>query len=257
MKKLAALCATLILANLLTNSPAHAAQADTVRKYGILSLAGDAISTITYVPDIGTRINPNDKLVYPMLANTMFDETAIRAASAAVKVKQADAAPFLMLSTDAELHQMQNAMFDDPAANQANRDYLKSLWKDKGITHLILVTKFNAEIEVKYFQESDLSGKAEGLGFYMDNKSRLVSNNHSTQGLLMPFAYIKLRLINADTLAVENEVRQKQSVLATYAPGADRAVRTWDALTPKQKMDYLDELMQIAVTEGVPKLLAK
>ena len=162
-----------------------------------------------------------------------------------------------MLTTDAELHQMQNAMFDDPAANQGNRDYLKSLWKDKGITHLILVTKYNAQLEVKYFQDSDLSGRAEGLGFYMDNKSHLVSNNHSTQGLLMPFAYVKLRLVNADTLAVENEVRQKQSVLATYAPDADRALRTWDALTPKQKMDYLDRLMQEAVSEGVPKLLAK
>lgn len=37
----------------------------------------------------------------------------------------------------------------------------------------------------------------------------------------------------------------------------DRALRTWDALTPKQKMDYLDRPMQEAVTEDVPKLLAK
>jgi hypothetical protein len=251
MKKFAVLYAALLLAG--------SAHAETPRKYGILSLAGDAISTVTYVMDIGTKINPNDKLVYPMLANTMFDETAIRAASAAVKLVQPDAAPFLMLTTDPELHQMQNAMFDDPAANQGNRDYLKSLWKDKGITHLILVTKYRADAEVKYMQESEGSGKIEGLGFYMDNRTEVTSHgkkgNHSTQGILMPFAYVKLRLIDAETLAVQREVRQKQAEIVTYAPDADRAVRTWDALTAKQKMAYLDGLMQEAVTEGVPKLL--
>lgn len=253
MKKPAVLIAALLLASI--------AHADTARKYGILSLAGDAISTVTYVPDIGTKINPNDKLVYPMLANTLFDETAIRAASAAIKVIEPGAAPFLMLTTDAELHQMQNAMFDDPAANQGNRDYLKSLWKDKGITHLILVTKYRADAEVKYMQESQGTGKIEGLGFYMDNQADVTSfsskGNHSGSGILMPFAYVKLRLVNADTLAVEREVRQKQAEIVTYAPDADRAVRTWAALTPKQKMTYLDELMKEAVTEAVPKLLAK
>jgi hypothetical protein len=239
---------------------ASAAHAESPHKYGILSLAGDAISTVTYVTDIGTKINPNDKQVYSLLNNTVFDETAIRAASAAVKQAEPDAAPFLMLTMDAELHQMQNAMFDDPAANQANRDYLKSLWKDKGITHLILVTKYRADAEMKFINQSEGSGKLEGLGFYMDNKVGVVSyreKNHSTQGILMPFAYVKLRLVDADTLAVEREVRQRQSQLVTYAPDADRAVRTWDALTAKQKMDYLNALMQEAVTEGVPKLLAK
>ena len=236
------------------------ARADPPRKYGILSLAGDAISTVTYVTDIGTKINPNDKHIYSLLNNTEFDETAIRAASAALKKAEADANPFLMLSTDAELHQMQNAMFDDPATNQANRDYLKSLWKDKGITHLILVTKYRADAEMKFIQQSEGSGKIEGLGFYMDNQVHVVSHNAkniSTQGVLMPFAYVRLRLIDAETLTIEREVRQKQSQLVTYAPDADRAVRTWDALTPKQKMDYLNALMQEAVSEGVPKLLKK
>jgi hypothetical protein len=251
MKDFTVLCLALLLAG--------TAHADTQRRYGILSLAGDAITTVTYVPDIGTKINPNDKQVYPMLANTTFDETAIRSASAAVKQEEPGATPFLMLSTDAELHQMQNAMFDDPAANQGNRDYLKSLWKDKGITHLILVSKYRADAELKFMQQSEGKGKLEGLGFYMDNEARVTSfrdaGNHSSQGVLMPYAYIKLRLVDAETLEVQREVRQKQSQLVTYAPDANRAVRTWDALTPKQKVDYLDELVRQAVVEAMPKLL--
>jgi hypothetical protein len=73
----------------------------------------------------------------------------------------------------------------------------------------------------------------------------------------MPYAYIKLRLVDANTLQVLREVTQKQSRVVTYEPGAERAVRTWDALTPKQKLDYLDGLMCEAVTQAVPKLLAE
>lgn len=250
----------LVIAALLLAGTVHAA--DVPRKYGILSLVGDSISTVTYVPEIGSRTDINDKQVYSLGENTLFDEAAIRATSAAVQEIQPAAGRFLMLSTDAGLHQKQNAMFDDPASNQADRDFLKSLWKDKGLTHLILVTKYRADTELKFMNESGGTGKIEGLGFYMDNRVEVVSHNdkkdqhHSNRGVLMPFAYIKLRLINADTLAVENEVRLKQSQMVTYAQDADeRAVRTWDALTAKQKTDYLDHLLREAVSEGVPRLL--
>ena len=126
----------LVLAALLLAASVHAAEAP--RKYGILSLVGDSISTVTYVPEIGSRTDTNDKQVYSLGENTLFDEAAIRAASAAVQQVQPDAGRFLMLSTDAGLHQQQNAMFDDAPAHQADREFLKSLWKDKGITHLIL-----------------------------------------------------------------------------------------------------------------------
>ena len=214
---------------------------------------------MTFVPDIGSKINQSDKQVYE-LNNTMFDEVAIRAASAAVKKIEPGAAPFLMLSTDAELHKAQNAMFDDPAANQANRDYLKTLWKDHPVSHLILVSKFRTDAEVKYMYTSEGSGKIEGLGFYMDNRTHVTTytknQNYSTEGILMPYAYIKLRLVDANTMQVVREVTQKQSRIVTYKPDSERAVRPWEALTPKQKADYLDGLMREAVTEAVPKLLA-
>jgi hypothetical protein len=49
---------------------------------------------------------------------------------------------------------------------------------------------------------------------------------------------------------------QKQSQVVTCAPDAERAVRTWQALTPKQKADYLDGLMREAASQAVPRLLA-
>ena len=229
------------------------------RSYAILSLAGDTISTMTFVPETGSKINQSDKQTYE-LKNTVFDEAAIRAASAAVKKIEPDAAPFLMLTLDADLYKAQNAMFDDPAANQANRDYLKTLWKDHPVTHLILVTKFRTDAEVKYMDATEGSGKIEGLGFYMDNRANVTTfgkaQNYSSKGILMPYAYVKLRLIDASTLQVVREVTQKQSQIVTYKPDADRAVRTWDALTPKQKTDYLDGLVRAAVAEAMPKLLA-
>ncbi|SHN40749.1 hypothetical protein SAMN05192549_11174 [Duganella sacchari] len=253
MKKSLLLAAALLLSN-----AAHAAEAP--RKYGILSLVGDSISTITYVPETGTKLDANDKQVYSLGDNTFFDEAAIRATSAAIQATQPEAGRFLMLTTDAELHKAQNTMFDEPSSNQANRDFLKTLWKDKGLTHVILVTKYRADTDLKFMHESGGTGKIEGLGFYMDNLVEVVAHkeksSESTQGVLMPFAYIKLRLIDADTLAVQREVRLKQSELVTYAQNAeDRNVRTWAALSAKEKSDYLDHLLRQAVTEGIPRLL--
>lgn len=253
----------IVLAAVLLTGAVHANDTGTTRKYGILSLAGDAISTVTYVPEIGKRTDTNDKQTYSLGGNTAFDESAIRAASAAVQALQPQAGRFLMLSTDAELHTMQNAMFDDPAANQGNRDFLKSLWKDQGLTHLILVTKYRADAELKFTNESGGTGKIEGLGFYMDNRVQVTShdeaqNRHeSSQGVLMPFAYVKLRLINAETLAVEREVRLKQSELVTYKNDKERALRTWQALSAKEKTEFLDRLLRDAVASGVPRLLAQ
>jgi hypothetical protein len=252
---------TLLAAALLLAGAVHAAAADAPRTYGILSLAGDAISVVTYVPEIGSRMDTNDKQVYSLGDNTTFDEAAIRAASAALQQAAPDAGRFLMLSTDAELHAVQNSMFDNPDANQVNREFLKSLWKGKELTDLILVTKYRADAELKFMNESGGTGKIEGLGFYMDNRVVVTSHDEkkdtheSSQGVLMPFAYVKLRLIDAQTLEVKREVRLKQSEMVTYALGADRAVRTWQALTAKQKTQYLDHLLREAVTEGVPRLL--
>jgi hypothetical protein len=78
MKKSLLLAAALLLSN-----AAHAAEAP--RKYGILSLVGDSISTITYVPETGTKLDANDKQVYSLGDNTFFDEAAIRATSAAIQ----------------------------------------------------------------------------------------------------------------------------------------------------------------------------
>jgi len=251
MKKL------LLSLSLLAALPVLAAES---RSFAILSLAGDSITSATWVNGTGTKLDATDYQVFPLPANnTTFDDAAIRAASAALKTVQPDAAPFLMLTTDAELHQAQNAMFDHPEQQQANRDYLKTLWKDHPVSHLILITKYRATPEVKFLQQSEGNGKVEGLGFYMNNNVHVTSyggkNNESSQGILMPYAYIKLRLIDTSTMRVVREVTRKESEVVTYPADAERAVRTWDALTPKQKTEYLDTLLRRAVTEGVPKLL--
>lgn len=242
--------------SLLAALPALAAEP---RSYAILSLAGDAITAATWVNGTGTKLDATDYQTFP-LNNTVFDEAAIRAASAAVQQVQPGAAPFLMLSTDPELHQAQNAMFEHPEQNQANRDYLKTLWKDHPVSHLILITKFRATPEMKFMQQSEGTGKVEGLGFYMNNHVHVTSygekNNTSTQGVLMPYAYLKLRLIDTATMQVIREVNRRESELVTYDSDAERAVRTWEALTPKQKVSYLDGLVRRAVSAGVPKLLS-
>lgn len=243
-----------VLFGLLT-AVSHAAEAP---KYGILSLAGGNITVMSRAPQTGARLTGYNRQV---LQNTSlaFDETAIRAVSDALQQRHPGAASHLMLTQDRELYTVQNAMFEQPAAQAANRSFMASLWQGKDVSHVILVTVFRTELELSLHNSHEGVGTAEGLGFFMDNDMLLESREtgNSSRGLLMPFAYLKVRVLDARTLDVLAEEGFRYSTPVIHKSGTEESLRAWQALTPEEKVDYLNALIQQAMTAAVPKVLAQ
>lgn len=241
------------LALVLLSSAANAVETP-ARTYAVLSLAGDSFSVVVERPQTGSKLDQNLKTLYP-LTDKVFDESAIQAANSAVKHMQPDAKTVLLLTPDVGLYQAQNAMFDSPGSNADNRAFLKSLLTNRSATHLVLITKARAEADVWLTNTSISTGYLEGLGFYMNNDIKVLDTKslNTGSGVLAPFAYLKVRLIDANTLEVLNETIQRRSVPA--ANMGTGSLAAWDALSNAQKIAFLQEAIKESVTAAIPKVI--
>ena len=127
------------------------------------------------------------------------------------------------------------------------------------MSHLVLVTQLRDNASFKLVNGNAGTGWLEGLGFYIDDTTLL--RNASTQnlasGMLGPFAYVKVRLIDADTLTVLREVRAPMSAIITQPSASPIAMDVWTGLDNKTKIDHLNSLLRQAMDLAVPTLLAK
>lgn len=228
------------------------------RSYAVMSLIGNSISVHAVRPEVGSRTDGNSKHVLP-IADPVFDVAALKAANSAIKQLQPGAKVVLMSTQDAGLYKAQNAMFDEAHANQDNRDYLISLLKDRGVSHLVLITRLRANAKFELRDGYAGSGSLEGLGFYIDDTTLLrnTQTSESSIGMLTPFAHVKLRLLDARTLALVGEEGAVESTIIHRPSASPNAMDMWTKLTSATKIDYLDGLLNNAMKTAVPALLAK
>lgn len=225
------------------------------RTYAVLSLAGNSVTTVLERANTGSKIDQNYRSVMP-IAEPLFDEALIQATNTVIKQMQPDAKTVLLLTADQELYKAQNDMFEFASSNSDNRTYLKSLLTNRAATHLVLITKSHGEAEVRIGHNRIGKGRLEGLGFYMNNSFSFINTETKAQGtgILAPYVYVKVRLIDAATMDVLHEEIIKQAwAVGNYEPGKDQAA--WSALSSKAKVQYLQEAIKVAMEDIVPKVL--
>lgn len=224
----------LLLSSLFLALSAHA---ETVpRSYAVLSLVGDAISLVAFKPETGSRIADDTRNVQPV-KDAVFDTAAIQAANNMIKQVEPGAQTVLMLTQDQGLYKAQNDMFDSAGANKDNRDFLLSLLKNRPVTHLVLITKHRGEAQLKLADSYVGKGRIEGLGFYIDDTLSTMNQKtlNSSRGILAPFAYVKLRLIDAKTLEVLAEKYVKESIVVGNSSATANGQQTWNILSGTEK----------------------
>jgi hypothetical protein len=208
-------------------------------------------------PDLGGRVPGENRIVvnYP---SSVFDQAALVAAGSAIKAAVPEARSTLMMSQDLALYQAQNAMFEAPAANKDNRDYLLSLLQQQKVSHLVLITKLRDNAALKLANGVAGHGRLEGLGFFVDDtiEVRSQESRELRNGIVAPFAYVTIRLLDARTLEVVREVRVTESTIVAR-PSTDAAVGTWAAVSDADKVSYLGHLLTQAVTAAMPQLLPR
>lgn len=241
--------------SLLAPQLSHAAD-EVVPNVAVMSLIGDRISTEVFTRTTGSKVDGNRKVLMP-IDNPVFEQEAILAANAAFKLLRPGVKTTLMVTPDKGLYQAQNDMFESVDSNKDNRIYLASLLKNRAATQLILITKHRSYAEFKLEHGHVGSGRIEGLGFYMDNETRLLNTRSLAMGngFVAAYVYVKVRLIDAETLEVLKEVIVKESDLNGNFSITSPQLAAWDSITSQQKITRLNEVIAGAICEAIPKLL--
>lgn len=224
--------------------------------YAVLSLVGDKLTLLAQRHQVGSRTESQPKQETE-LEDQVFDQAAVVAARASLLTAVPGAKPLLMMTQDKALYRAQNAMFEQPEGYQEDRDYLRSLLAQQGATHLVLVSKHRSQAELKMYNSVESGAWFEGLGFYIDDVTvtRNMNTSTSAKGMVVPYAYVKIRLLDARDLRVLGESVAKASQI--YAPPSDEpaGMATFAAMSVAEKTGQIRKMLERAVGEALPPLL--
>jgi hypothetical protein len=233
---------------------AAAADAADARKCAVLSLFGDVMLISEWVPSTGGRLDPNQKTFIPMNEG-IFDKAALLSAHNAMKGMDPPVEPVLLFARERSLYEAQNRMLDENGKTVELLDHVRKLTRGTQATHLILLTKYRAEARLPMADQTVGTGMLEGVGFYLDSsiKTKFTTTGEMGAGLLAPFAYFRIELIDLANGAVLPE--RRITAATTMSARSTDATSAWNALSGTEKVRVLRELITNETTEAIPQLL--
>jgi len=243
--------AIVLVASLLA-AVSHAAEP---RKYAVLSLIGDVMLISQWVPATGKRLDPNDKQ-YLAMSDGTFDKAALLATHGALKKLDSSAEPVLLFAQERSIYEAQNRLLDADGKTLELLDHVGGMLKGTNATHLILVTKYRHEARLPMADGTVGSGMLEGVGFYIDSSMQtiLTQTREQGSGLLAPFAYFRVELIDLASRRVVSE--QRVVAARTISIASSTADHAWNALTGAQKVRTLRDMVTQETARVIPALIA-
>ena len=206
------------------------------RTYAVVSLIGDQFSVVSRRHSVGTRLDPNERRVFAM-PDPVFDRIAGAAVERALLAAK-PATPVLQAAIrDPRLFALQDKLLTESQESHDMRIALNDVLAKAGATHLLLVTKWRGE--ARFPVTTGMiggGGPISGLGFYLDNETTM-------SNVELP----AMRVLKS------RQAPESWLWLPADKQGADRS---WDALSAKEKVSALENLVQKAAQAGTDAVLA-
>ena len=224
--------------------------------YVILSLIGDHVTMVGQRRQIGTRIDKNEYEVVP-LAESAFDDFAVRVADATIAKTRPDAGVVTLRASDPTLQKVRDSWLDaDLTGVQDVISAVKMQLPPMPDAHLLLITPYRAQPELKTDRGERGTGKVAGLGFYIDalTRSWRSDTHESSRGFLGVFANFQLVILNLQSGKVEAHERVVIGTTHSSARAEDRTPS--NALTPAQKVKAVESLMKQGIERTLPGMLS-
>lgn len=228
------------------------AQTPAAPKIAISSLVGDTLTVSVYRAATGSNLsNPSNILKMP---GPLLDIAVLKAAQEALGKAAPDATVFPLKVAVAGSNVDPTAVVADDKVVAGN--VLVDALRQQGFTHLVTATKYrhNNVVRLAYGGPSTGRGQLEGMGFYVDPSLRVqdTSTGERSEGIVAPYLYIQLRLVDLATMEVRT-----QGITANSVAGAAQnktGMDAWGALTAEEKMREAESLIKVNVARAVPAL---
>jgi hypothetical protein len=241
-----------VLAGALALAAARLAGAQS-RRLAALSLVGDKIEIIGARAEIGSRISQNRRRWADDAENTM-DRYVLQAVERAVRAQDRGATVAMLALPGSALYDRPESAFDGRQVALPGK--LVDALIDGRASHLLLLTKVRGEAKVPLYDTTVGVGSVSGIGFYVDPDLRLKvrDSGHAADGVLAPFVYVKLSLVDVQSGEVVREelVREMRSFATASKPNVSNP---WDVLGAEEKVDVLRKMIDQSIGEATTRLL--
>jgi hypothetical protein len=227
------------------------------RRWAALSLVGDKIEIVGARAEIGSRNNQNRRRWADDAENTM-DRYVLQAVERAVRARDRDATVAMLALPGSALYNQPDRAFDGRQVALPGK--VVDALIDGRASHLLLLTKMRGAARVPLYDTTTGVGSVQGIGFYVDPDLRLIMRSegatagHTADGVLAPFVYVRLSLVDVQSGEVVREelVREMRSYATASNP---KASNPWDVLSAEEKVDVLRKMIDQSVGEATAKLV--
>jgi hypothetical protein len=223
------------------------------RTYAVISLVGDKINVVGHRATVGSTMDRNRQGAMAVQGHAL-DDMAVLAASDTIGRFDPRASIVMLSSSDPALYELQDEIFEpQPRSRALLASAIKDPIQGQHATHLVLIRKHRGDAALRLQMQYVGSGKIEGIGFYVDPTLpvKYLETNETGAGFLAAYAYIKVTLVDANTMAVIREQTVQES--ATMLTG--KSFNPLDALTPAHKTAALRSVITKATASGVSAVL--
>jgi len=222
-------------------------------RIAVMSLIGDKLEVVYPQMATGSRLDQNIRHAIDDRAGEM-DRFTLAAAEQEITAVDPAISSTLISMRRSVLHDQPDQLFDGKQAvlPGAVVDELLRVQAQ----YLLLITKHRDEVQLAFTNTRTGVGYVRGLGFYIDEHTRVQTGGTGevADGLLAPFAYFRLSLVDVQTGL---RVREQKVTLMQVLPVAGRAgvKEPWNVLDAKQKVAFIEDLIKRGLKEKMRDLL--
>jgi hypothetical protein len=222
-------------------------------KVAITSLVADSMSVVLRRDGPGSHFATQSTSI--KMPGPLLDHSVLKSAQEALEKLQPGVSVAALKVPAAGSNVDPSQLFSDDGQPVAGNVLVEAL-KQQGFTHLLAASKRRATNVVK-LNDAEIvgTGYLEGIGFYLDPSLKVERRTAGAfaQGIIAPYVYIRLRLLDLQTMQVREQVIAANSI-ATPTDSKE-SVDPWEALTAQEKMTVLDRLIRKNVAEAMPALM--
>lgn len=223
------------------------------RAYAVVSEVARQVSVVSFQESTGSRINNNmrQRIDVP---DGALDKVFLISAQKALKQASPGADIWLLAPADSDF-------FGFLQPNRGSKvtipDDLMGALRERKSTHLLVFTRHRDDADLRFVNISDSTGQLEGLGYYVDQVSRVrrMDTNEVGVGYLASFTHFRATLIDVATLQWVGTAVTRANIITPVVRVQTGSAHPWDVLTPAQKMGQLRDLVIREVERMVPEVV--
>lgn len=233
----------------------QAAQAaePSVKKLALMSMVGSDVQVVETAQQVGSRMptRPSSLNLKPGL----MDQRALLTLDKLAREHFAQQ-NIVMLTTQGKMWtELQQDAMASPAGLRDMVATVTDAARQANCTHALVLIKYRSTAQLKLAYSTIGLGMLEGMGFYIDSEIQTteIGTQNSSKGVLAPYVYMQLLLIDVNKAALLGSQTAKAS--SSFSPENGTLTAPWDVLSPERKFESLTQLMDNELARMVPALL--